>query len=100
MYIIIIEKLITIQIHYVYQIQIISPISRKFFFNFAIQLFKHNKINKTLINLLNSKQLFYRLLYSLKLIKIKILKTYIKANLADSFISYFKLLIIILILFI
>lgn len=42
------------------------------------------------IDLLNSKQLLYSSVYSLKLIKLEILKTYTKANLASSFIKSFK----------
>ena len=51
------------------------------------------------IKLKKDKQLFYSLIYILKLIKIEILKAYIKINLANDFIWPFKSLIIILILF-
>ena len=48
---------------------------------------------------MNNKQVFYSLIFSLGLIKLEILKTYIKTNLANRLISYFQLLIDILIVF-
>ena len=52
------------------------------------------------INLINSKWLFYNLSYNLKLIKLEILKIYIKINLIIKIIKIFKLLPYILIYFI
>lgn len=49
----------------------------------AIELAKRNGINDYIIKLIKSKQLFYRLIYSLGLVKLEILKTYIK--------TYFKI---------
>ena len=57
------------------------------------------KINNHIIKLEKSKQLSFDLIYNLKLIKLKILKTYIKINLVNSFIKPFKSLAKILILF-
>lgn len=56
----------------------------------AIELSKLSKINKHLINLEPDKQLLYSSIYNLRLVKLKIFKTYIKINLAKSFIQPFK----------
>ena len=45
------------------------------------------------------KHLFFRSIYSLKLIKLKVLKIYIKINLANCFIWYFKSSINVFVLF-
>ena len=47
-------------------------------------------MNNYIIKLKKDKQLFFRPIYSLKLIKLKILKTYIKINLTNCFICSFK----------
>lgn len=52
----------------------------------AAKLFKHFGINKYAINLESGEQPLYRLIYSLKLVEFKTLKTYIKTNFANSFI--------------
>lgn len=52
----------------------------------AIKLFKHFNIHKYLINLKLIKQSPYGSNYNLGLVKLEILKTYIKNNLANSFI--------------
>lgn len=52
----------------------------------AIELPNHFKINKYLIDVESDKQPFYGSIYSLKLIELKILKTYIKINLVNGFI--------------
>ena len=49
-------------------------------------LFQRIKINKHVIELKESKQPPYRPIYSLKLVELKTLKTYIEINLANSFI--------------
>ena len=51
---------------------------------------KNIKINKRVIKLEESKQPFFGFIYSLKLIKLEILKIYIKINLANGFIQPFK----------
>ena len=51
-----------------------------------IKLLENIEINKNAIKLKKDKQLLFGLIYSLKLIKLKILKTYIKINLANGFI--------------
>lgn len=58
------------------------------------------KINIYFMNLENSKQLSYKLIYSLKIKNLEILKTYIIINMASSFIKFFKFDINDLILFI
>ena len=55
-----------------------------------VKLLEYDRINNYLINLLDNKQQFYSPIYSLKLVKLKILKTYIKTNLTSSFIKLFK----------
>ena len=52
----------------------------------AVKLPENTKINDHLINLLDNKQPPYSLMYSLGLVKLETLKTYIKANPASSFI--------------
>ena len=42
------------------------------------------RINNYVIEIKKSKQLFFRSIYSLKPVKLEILKTYIKTNLANS----------------
>lgn len=55
--------------------------------------------NNYAIKLKKSKQLLYNLIYSLELMKLEILKAYIKLNLANDFIQLFKSYISISILF-
>lgn len=64
-----------------------------------VGLLKYNGINDYTIKLKKDKQLFFVPIYSLKLIKLEIFKTYIKINLANSFIWPFKLLAFVSILF-
>lgn len=52
----------------------------------ALMLVEITKLNQYTIELDKSQQLFYRLIYSLGLVKFKTLKTYIKINLNNSFI--------------
>lgn len=52
----------------------------------AIKLFKYFDINKYIIDLELSKQLSYKLIYSLRQVELKIFKTCIKVNLANGFI--------------
>ena len=47
---------------------------------------KRVKINEHAIKLVNSKQIPYKPIYNLRLVKLKTFKTYIKNNLANSFI--------------
>ena len=69
-------------------------------FNSAAELSKYIGINDYSINLLKNKQTFYSLIYSLKPVEIETLKTYIKVNLASSFIKSSKSLADVQILFI
>lgn len=55
-----------------------------------IVLPEHIKINTYAINLEKDKQLPYGSIYSLGLVKLEILKIYIKTNLANGFICLFK----------
>ena len=77
-----------------------SDFSNIFSSNFAAELPQHTGINDHPINLLDDKQLHYGPIYSLGLLKLEILKTYIKANLASSFIRPSKSPAGILILFV
>ena len=52
----------------------------------AIELTKALYINKYAIDLEKNKQLSYILVYSLELVELEILKTYIKTNVANCFI--------------
>ena len=56
----------------------------------AIVLFEYSNINKHAIDLESSKQPSYKPVYSLSLVELEILKTYIKINLANGFIKSSK----------
>ena len=58
------------------------------------------KLKQLAIELQDDKQWFYELIYSLELVELETLKTYIETNLANSFIWLFKLLADTLIFFI
>ena len=77
-----------------------SDFSNVFFLDFAAELPEHTEINDHLINLLDDKQLPYIPIYGLELVKLEMLKTYIKASLASCFIRPFKSLAVTLILFV
>lgn len=57
----------------------------------AAKLPKHTRINDYPIDLIDDKQLPYGPIYNLGLVKLKTMKTYIKTNLANSFIRPSKL---------
>ena len=59
-----------------------------FLVNLIIELLKKIDIKYYFINIINNKQLFYNLIYSLKLIKINNLNTNIKINLANQIIIF------------
>ena len=63
-----------------------SNFSNVFSLNSAAELTERTKINDDPINLLDDKQLPYSPIYSLGPVELEMLKTYIKANLARSFI--------------
>ena len=65
----------------------------------TIKLLEHIGINNYIIKLEKDKQLFFKFIYNLKPIELKILKIYIKTNLANSFIQLFKSFVNISILF-
>lgn len=56
----------------------------------ATMLLEYSEINIHAINLKKGKQPLYRPIYSLKPMKLEILKTYIKTNLVNGFIRPFK----------
>ena len=56
------------------------------------KLSKNTRINEFAIKLEESNQTFFKFIYYLGLIKLKTLETYIKTNLANSFIWPFKFL--------
>lgn len=68
-----------------------SDFDNIFFKKVAVELYKRFAINKYLINLKSIKQPPYSLIYSLRPIELEIFKTFIKTNLANSFIWLFKL---------
>lgn len=57
-----------------------------FLFDLEIELPKNTSINEYAIKLVEDKQLLYRPIYSLRLVKLEILKTYIKTHLKTEFI--------------
>ena len=61
-----------------------------FSFHLPIELAKNIEINKYTIKLQNGKQLPYRLIYSLELVKLETLKAYIKTYPKNRFIQFFK----------
>lgn len=50
------------------------------------KLLEYTGINKHVINLINSQQISYKLIYSLSFVELEILKIYIEINLANDFI--------------
>ena len=56
-------------------------------------LSKQTRVNKYAIKFKKGKKPLYRPIYSLKLIELKTFKTYIKINLANSFIKALKLVV-------
>ena len=77
-----------------------SNFSNVFFSDSVVELPEYTRNNNHLINLLDNKQLSYSLIYSLGLVELKILETYIKTNLASNFIRPSKSLASIAILFV
>ena len=67
-----------------------SDFSNIFFLDSASELLEYTRINDHPINLLDNKQSSYGLIYSLGLVELEILKTYIETNLANSFIRLSK----------
>ena len=59
--------------------------------NLISKLFEYTRINNYAIKLVNNQQPPYKLIYSLGLIKLKALKTYIEINLVNEFIRLFNL---------
>ena len=76
-----------------------SDFSNVFFLDSVAELLEQIRINDYLINLLNNKQPPYSPIYSLRLVELEILKNYIDANLASSFIRFSKSFTGVLILF-
>ena len=70
-----------------------SDFTDVFFSKLVLTLFQYTKMNNLAIKLINKQQLFYKPYYSLGLVELEILKTYIKINLANRFIRLFKCLI-------
>ena len=66
--------------------------SNIFFPYSVVELLEYIKINNYFINLLNDNQQPYKLIYSIGLVELKILKTYIKINLVGNFIKLSKFL--------
>ena len=56
----------------------------------AVEFPENTGINKHTIKLEKGQQLPFSLIYSLKFVELEILKTYIKINLANGFIRFFK----------
>lgn len=69
-------------------------------FNLIVKLLEYIKINNNPISLVKNEQPAYKPIYSLELVELKILKTYMKTNLANSFIRPFRLSVRALIFFV
>ena len=102
-HIVALAELTTMLIYLCYQAQVALLTSKKtgipakysefsdvFSSDSAAKLPEHTGINNYLINLLDDKQLPYGPIYSLGLVELKMLKTYIEANLASGFIRLSK----------
>ena len=76
-----------------------SDYNNVFLVKYIVELLEYTKINDHAIKLKKGKQLLFKSIYSLELIKLEILKIYIKTNLANSFIWLFKSSVGIFILF-
>ena len=63
-----------------------SNYSNIFLVKYTIEFLEYTKINNHAIKLKKGKQLPFRSIYNLELVELKILKTYIKINIANSFI--------------
>ena len=70
-----------------------SKFSNVFSSGSIIELLEHIGINDYPINLLDNKQTLYGPIYSLGLVKLEILKIYIKANLTSSSLGLLSLLL-------
>ena len=99
-YIVALAKPTTMSIYLSYQAQVALPTKEKtrilteysdfsniFSSNSAAKLPEYTKIHDYSINLQDNKQILHSLIYSLGPVELEILKTYIKANLASSFIK-------------
>lgn len=64
-----------------------------FYLEFVAKFPKYIQINNHLINLVDGQQPSHKPIYSLKSVKLKILKMYIKIKLINNFIQTFKLLV-------
>lgn len=60
--------------------------TKVFLFEFIMELLENTCINKYIMELIESKQSLYRLIYSLRLVEPEILKTYIETYLKTGFI--------------
>ena len=77
-----------------------SDFSNRFSSDSAAKLPEYTKINNYTIDLLDNKQPPYGPIYSLRPVELEMLKTYIKANLANGLIKSFKSPAVALILFV
>ena len=59
----------------------------------AVKSLEHHGVNDHIIKLEEDKQLLFGPIYSLGLVELETLKTYIKTNLVNSFIRFFKPLV-------
>ena len=77
-----------------------SNYSNVFSIENAVKLLENTKINKYAIKLEKDNQPLFGPIYSLKLVELKTLKTYIKTNLVNGFIQLSKSLVKVFIFFI
>lgn len=57
-----------------------------FYFNLAMNLLENTKINRYIIELIDSKKIFYEPIYTLSLVNFETLKIYIKNHLKIGYI--------------
>lgn len=100
-YIVALVKLITISIYLSYTTEITLLTSAKistkyfnflniFFWDSVAEFVEYTRVKNYFINLFDNKQLCYSLIYNLRSIELKMLKIYIKANLANRLIGSSK----------
>lgn len=63
-------------------------IAKVFSSNLTTKLIKHIKINNHVIKLIDNPELYYRQIFRIELIKLKMLKMYIEINLVNNLIKH------------
>lgn len=74
------QALIKISIEYTDFVDVFSP-------DLVFKLHEYTRINDHIIGLVDNQEQLYKSIYSLELVELKILQTYLKKNLANKFIK-------------